>query len=169
MTCGYIRVKRFKINKYKLDDVGISSNCPSTAPFRSPIQVSSTSIQQNVSIQVLWMSLSLKVIVISNSNWASTWHDMAWFDNLFFQFHWFQVNCNCLHGTTWRHWLITWTAILSDQLWQTLLRIANFYEILKARLQSRHLCVNCKCVWKWGNQQWAHVHLLWIKDPELSY
>ena len=31
--------------------LSLNSNCPSTAPFQSPIQVSSTSIEQNVSIQ----------------------------------------------------------------------------------------------------------------------
>ena len=39
------------------------NNCPSTAPFQSPIQVNSTSIEQNVSIQEnlnVTLSLSLK-------------------------------------------------------------------------------------------------------------
>ena len=31
--------------------LSLNNNCPSTAPFQSPIQVSSTSIEQNVSIQ----------------------------------------------------------------------------------------------------------------------
>ena len=31
--------------------LSLNNNCPSTAPFQSPIQVNSTSIEQNVSIQ----------------------------------------------------------------------------------------------------------------------
>ena len=32
--------------------LGLNDNCPSTAPFQSPIQVSSTSIEQNVSKKI---------------------------------------------------------------------------------------------------------------------
>ena len=31
--------------------LSLNNNCPSTAPFQSPIQVNSTSIEQNISIQ----------------------------------------------------------------------------------------------------------------------
>ena len=31
--------------------LSLNNNCPSTAPFQSPVQVNSTSIEQNVSIQ----------------------------------------------------------------------------------------------------------------------
>ena len=44
-----------------------------------------------------------KMIVISNTPTASTWHDFRRkLLKLFFQFL-FQVNCNCLHGTTSRY------------------------------------------------------------------
>ena len=46
--------------------LSLNNNRPSTVPFQSPIQVSSTSIEQNVSKKI-WMSLSLKKIVSSNS------------------------------------------------------------------------------------------------------
>ena len=40
--------------------LSLNNNCPSTAPFQSPIQVSSTSIEQNVSIQeILDVTISL--------------------------------------------------------------------------------------------------------------
>ena len=49
-----------------------SNNCPSTAPFQSPIQVNSSSIEQNVSIQ---KSLSVAFsLLISYIPTASTWH-----------------------------------------------------------------------------------------------
>ena len=35
----------------QLVPLSLNNNCPSTAPFQSPIQVNSTSIEQNVSIQ----------------------------------------------------------------------------------------------------------------------
>ena len=52
----------------------LNNNCPSTAPFQSPIQVNSTSIEQNVSIQEnLNVTISLtEIIVISNTPTAST-------------------------------------------------------------------------------------------------
>ena len=39
------------ITKAQLMSLSLNNNCHSTAPFQSPIQVSSTSIEQNVSIQ----------------------------------------------------------------------------------------------------------------------
>ena len=52
----------------------LNNNCISTAPFQSPIQVNSTSIEQNVSIQQnLNVTISLsKMIVISNTPTTST-------------------------------------------------------------------------------------------------
>ena len=35
----------------QLMPLSLNNNCPSTAPFQSPVQVNSTSIEQNVSIQ----------------------------------------------------------------------------------------------------------------------
>ena len=41
--------------------LSLNNNCPSTAPFQSPIQVNSTSIEQNVSIQeYLNVAISIK-------------------------------------------------------------------------------------------------------------
>ena len=41
--------------------LSLNNNCPSTAPFQSPIQVNSTSIKQNVSIQeYLNVAISIK-------------------------------------------------------------------------------------------------------------
>ena len=37
--------------------LSLNNNCPSTAPFQSPIQVNLTSIEQNVSIQENYLSL----------------------------------------------------------------------------------------------------------------
>ena len=97
-----------------------NNNCPSTAPFQSPIQVNSTSIEQNVSIQEnLNVTISpSKMIVISNTQTASTWHDFRRrrkLHKLSFQFL-FQENCNCLHETTLLKVLIALPAILSGQL-----------------------------------------------------
>ena len=69
--------------------LSLNNNCPSTAPFQSPIHV--------------WvlLSVSLKMIVISNISTASTWQSFhRKLHNLFFSF---QVNCNCFHGTTSRY------------------------------------------------------------------
>ena len=54
--------------------LSLNNNCPSTAPFQSSIQVNSTSIEQNVSIQEnLNVTISLtEIIVISNTPTAST-------------------------------------------------------------------------------------------------
>ena len=53
----------------------LNNSCPSTAPFQSSIQINSSSIEQNVSIQKVWVSLSLlKIIVISYTPTGSTWH-----------------------------------------------------------------------------------------------
>ena len=53
-----------------------SSNCPSTAPFQSSIQVNSSSIEQNVSIQKsLSVAFSLENDCdFQHSNRASIWH-----------------------------------------------------------------------------------------------
>ena len=45
--------------------LSLNNNCPSTAPFQSPIQVNSTTIEQNASIQEnlnVTISLSLKLL-----------------------------------------------------------------------------------------------------------
>ena len=84
--------------------LSLNNNCPSTAPFQSPIQFSSTSIEQNVSIQDnLNVAISIKIIIISNTPTASTWHNFRGkLHKLFFQYQ-FQVNCNCIHRTTSRY------------------------------------------------------------------
>ena len=69
--------------------LSLNNNCPFMAPFQSPIEVNSTSIKQNVSIQEnLNAELSLfKMIVISNTPTASTWYDFRRkLYKLFFQF-----------------------------------------------------------------------------------
>ena len=56
--------------------LSLNNNCPSRAPLQSPIQVKSTSIEQNVSIQENLMLLSLlKMVVIATTPTANTWHD----------------------------------------------------------------------------------------------
>ena len=77
------------------------NNCPS-APFQSFIQVSSTPIKQNVSIQE-----NLNVAISENDcDLQQQAHGMISRGNftlgLFLQFQ-FEVNCNCLHGPTSRH------------------------------------------------------------------
>ena len=54
--------------------LSLKNNCPSSAPSQCPIQVNSTSIEQNVSIQEnLNVTISLsEIIVISNTPTAST-------------------------------------------------------------------------------------------------
>ena len=52
--------------------LSLNNNCPSTAPFQSPIQVNSTSIEQNVSIQGNLNVTVSKMVVISNTPTAST-------------------------------------------------------------------------------------------------
>ena len=87
--------------------LSLNNNCPSTAPFQSLLQVNSTSIEQNVSIhENLNVTVSLqndcdfqhsnsKLMYVMSDFSGGNWH------KLFFQFL-FQVNCNCLHGTTLR-------------------------------------------------------------------
>ena len=58
--------------------LSLNNNCPSTTPFQSPIQVNSTPIEQNVSIQEnLNVAMSIK-------NYCDFQHSnskhMAWFD-----------------------------------------------------------------------------------------
>ena len=93
--------------------LSLNVNCPFTAPFQSPIQVSSTSIEQNVTI---WLSLSLEMIVISNSK------NTAWFPEKTF----FSIPSKL---PSWNYFkaLISWKTILSDQLQRTLLKISKFY------------------------------------------
>ena len=128
--------------------LSLNNNCPSTAPFQSPIQVNSTSIERNVSIQeILDVTISLLNdcdFLLSNSKQL---HVMISGGNF--------TNCSSIYissklqlpSRSYFKVLLTLTAILSGELLQTLLRIANFYEIFKAdlvHLRSRHLCANCK-------------------------
>ena len=69
--------------------------------FKVPSKSIQLPLSKTSPFKKIWMSLSLsKMMVISNTPTASTWHDFRRnLHNLFFQFQ-FQVNCNCLHGTT---------------------------------------------------------------------
>ena len=53
--------------------LSLNNSCPSAAPFQSPIQVNSTSIEQNVSIQEnLNVTISLsEIVVISGGNFTN--------------------------------------------------------------------------------------------------
>ena len=50
LTCPLSSALVAFLNPYR-QALSLNNNCPSTAPFESPIQVNLTSIEQNVSIQ----------------------------------------------------------------------------------------------------------------------
>ena len=82
----------------------LNNNCPSTLHFKVLSKSTQLPWSKMSPFKKIWMPLSLfKMIVISNTPTASTWHDFRRkLHKLFFQFL-FQVNCNCLHGTTSRY------------------------------------------------------------------
>ena len=84
--------------------LSLNNNCPSTLHFKVPSKSTQLPLSKMSPFKKIWMLLSLfKMIVISNTPTASTWHDFRRkLHKLFFQFL-FQVNCNCLHGTTSRY------------------------------------------------------------------
>ena len=84
--------------------LSLNNNCPSTLHFKVPSKSTQLSLSKTSPFKKIWMPLSLfKMIVISNTPTACTWHDFRRkLHKLFVQFL-FQVNCNCLHGTSSRY------------------------------------------------------------------
>ena len=87
-----------------LMSLSLNNNCPSTLHLKAPSKSTQLSLSNTSPFKKIRMPLSLfKMIVISNTPTASTWHNFRRnLHKLFFQFL-FQVNCNCLHGTTSRY------------------------------------------------------------------
>ena len=137
--------------------LSLNNNCPSMAQFQSPIEVSSTSIEQNVSIQENLMSLSL----IST---ASTRQDSQrnWLYKSFFHFQ-FQINCNFL--TELLQGINNLNSNFVRSVLTDIVEDCQFLWNLQSSLQSWHLCANCKfhaskfaLAWNWGSHLWAHAH-----------
>ena len=84
--------------------LSLNNNCPSTLHFKVPSKSTQLPWSKTSPFRKIRMPLSLfKMIVISNTPTASTWHDFRRkLHKLFFQFL-FQVNGNCLQGTTSRY------------------------------------------------------------------
>ena len=84
--------------------LSLNNNCPSTLHFKVPSKSTQLPLSKTSPFKKILMPPSLfKMIVISITPTASTWHDFRRkLHKLFFQFL-FQVNCNCLHGTTSRY------------------------------------------------------------------
>ena len=84
--------------------LSLKNSCPSTLHFKVPSKSTQLPLSKTSPFKKVLMPLSLfKMIVISNTPTASTWHDFRRkLHKLFFQFL-FQVNCICLHGTTSRY------------------------------------------------------------------
>ena len=84
--------------------LSLNNNCPSTLHFKVPSKLTQLPLSKTTPFKKTWIPLSVfKMIVISNTPTASTWYDFRRkLHKLFFQFL-FQVNCNCLHGTTSRY------------------------------------------------------------------
>ena len=84
--------------------LSLNNNCPSTLHFKVPSKSTQLPLSKTFPFKKIWMPLSLfKIISISNTPTANALHDFRRkLHKLFFQFL-FQVNCNCLHGTSSRY------------------------------------------------------------------
>ena len=84
--------------------LSLNNNCPSTLHFKVPSKSIQFPLSRMSPFKKIYMPLFLfKMVVISNTPTASTWHDLRRkLHKLFFQFL-FQVNYNFLHGTTSRY------------------------------------------------------------------
>ena len=98
----------------QLMPLSLNNNCPSMAPFQSPIQVNSTSIEQNVSIQE---NLNISLKNDCDFQHSNSKH-MAWFPEETSQiFRLISISSKLqLPSRNYFKVLITWTAILSGQL-----------------------------------------------------
>ena len=95
-----------------------NNNCPSMAPFQSPIQVSSSSIDQNVSIQE---NLDVAISIKNDCDYqhANSKH-MAWFPEKTSQIIiiiWISISSKLqLPSRNYFKVLITWRTILAGKL-----------------------------------------------------